>query len=326
MATLEENGGRRRTDYESGGPPAQLALLAVDDDAAYLRRLRLVLQRAGFEVHIALDGASAMEMLRADSRIEILVIDLKMPGLDGIETVRRIRSESIRPDVYAVLLTASDGTDVKVRALDSGLDDFLAKSASDTEIVAKLRSAARRLAMEHRLHLENAELQTLALTDELTGIANRRALFRAAESILAAKRTLSVALFDLDRFKAINDTHGHLTGDRILADVAALFKAHTRVGDIIARYGGDEFVLLLPDTARNEAMQIASRLRAIVGATDWDVGSTNVFVKMTYGVASSTPPSAATLHGLLTACDESLYRRKRGAAGEGDGAMEAAAR
>jgi diguanylate cyclase (GGDEF)-like protein len=323
MASLEESGGRRRTDYESEGAKP-LRLLAVDDDAAYLRRLRLVLQRAGFDVLVAHDGQSSLDMLRADPTIEILVIDLKMPGLDGIETVRLAREES-HPDVYAVLLTASDGTDVKLRALDSGLDDFLPKSATDAEIVAKLRSAARRLAMEHRLHLENVELQTQALTDELTGIANRRALFRAAESILAAGRTLSVVLFDLDRFKAINDTHGHLMGDRILADVAGLFKTHTRVGDIIARFGGDEFVLLLPDTGRAEAAAIASRIRAIVAATGWDLGSTSVFVKITYGVASSTPPSSATLQGLLNACDDTLYRRKRDAAGGGDAPRQAAA-
>jgi diguanylate cyclase (GGDEF)-like protein len=317
MAAQEETNGRRRSDYDPNASHPSIRLLAVDDDAAYLRRIRLVLQRAGFEVLTANDGASALDMLLADRTIEILLIDLKMPGLDGIEVVRRIRTEALMPGLYAVLLTSSDGTDVKLRALDSGLDDFLTKSATDAEIVAKLRSAARRLEMERRLHIENVELQTLALTDELTGIANRRALFRAAESILAAGRTLSVVLFDLDRFKAINDTHGHLAGDRILADVASLFKAHTRVVDVIARYGGDEFVLLLPDTGRSEAATIAGRLRALVGATPSDIGETSVFIKMTFGIASSAGHPGANLATLLTTCDEALYRRKREPVGGG---------
>lgn len=317
MSGQEDLTGRRRTDYQSDAPHA-IHLLAVDDDPAYLRRIRLILERGGFDVRTATDGASALEILRSDLSIEILVIDLKMPGLDGIETVRRVREHSRQPAVYAVLLTSSDGTDVKVRAFDNGLDDFLPKSASDAEIVAKLRSAARRLEMERRLHLENVELQTLALTDELTGIANRRALFRAAESILAAGRTLSVVLFDVDRFKAINDTYGHLTGDRILADVASMFKAHTRVVDVIARYGGDEYVLLLPDTGRAEATTIANRLRSTVAAMGWEVGEATLFVKLTFGVASSAGHPHADLAALLTTCDEALYRRKREPFGGGD--------
>jgi diguanylate cyclase (GGDEF)-like protein len=311
MAAQEDTNGRRRSDYDPHAAQQTIHLLAVDDDPAYLRRIRLVLERAGFEVHTAHDGAAALDKLRADRSIEILLIDLKMPGLDGIETVRQLRAEALKPGIYTVLLTSSDGTDVKLRALDNGLDDFLSKASSDAEIVAKLRSAARRLEMERRLHLENVELQTLALTDELTGIANRRALFRAAESILAAGRTLSVVLFDVDRFKAINDTHGHLMGDRILTDVASLFKAHTRVVDIIARYGGDEFVLLLPDTGRAEATSIASRLRAIVGATCWELADATVFVKLTFGVASSAGHPQTNLAALLATCDEALYRRKR---------------
>ncbi|HYO78511.1 MAG TPA: response regulator, partial [Thermoanaerobaculia bacterium] len=159
-------------------PP--LRVLAVDDDRMYLKRLQLVLTRAGFDVVTAHDGVSALDQIRQDAAISVLLIDLSMPGMDGIETVRHARNECAFPGLYAILLTASDGTEVKLRALDSGLDDFLTKSSSDSEILAKLRSSARRLEMERRLHLQNEELQTLALTDELTGISNRRALFREA--------------------------------------------------------------------------------------------------------------------------------------------------
>jgi len=306
MATRDEMPARRKDDYQPDNLP--IRVLAVDDDGPYLRRLKLVLTRAGFDVTTADDGAAAIERIRADRDIAILISDLSMPGMDGIETVRRAREASAFPGLYTILLTASDGTDVKLRALDSGLDDFLTKASSDSEIVAKLRSAARRLQMERRLQVENEELQTLALTDELTGIANRRALFREADTILGSGRGLSVVLFDLDRFKQINDTYGHLMGDRILAEVAAALKANTRIGDVIARFGGDEFVLLLPDTPPDEARAITARIVKRVSELRWVMGDYVVTASITTGLASSG--SASTIATLLTECDARLYEAK----------------
>lgn len=296
---------RRRNDDET---LTKLKILAVDDDASYLRRIQLVLRRAGFEVTTATNGPDALARIREERDIDLLLVDFRMPVMDGIETVQRIREEMDLPALYAILLTATDGTETRLRAFDSGLDDFLSKTAPDTEIVAKLRSAARRLEMERRLHLVCEELQTLALTDELTGIANRRALFREGEQVLREGRRLSVVLFDLNRFKAINDTWGHLTGDRILADVAATFKAHTRYGDLIARYGGDEFVLLLPDTDLEEARSIADRLTAAVSALQWTVRGARIDISVTAGIATSG--NGSTVATLLTECDARLYVRK----------------
>lgn len=306
MGSLDQEPVRRKTD--SGGPPEPLRLLAVDDDRNYLRRLQIVLTRAGFDVVVENDGAAAIDRIRRESDISVLLIDLSMPGMDGIETVRHARQASAFPGLYAILLTASDGTEVKLRALDNGLDDFLTKSSPDSEILAKLRSAARRIEMERRLHLANEELQTLALTDELTGIANRRALFRAADEILAGGKIMSVALFDLDRFKQINDTHGHLVGDRILADVAACLQEHTRVGDVIARYGGDEFVLLLPETGATEARQITERIRARIAQLRWDIGGHTITVAVGTGLA--TAGSGSSLGTLLAESDAKLYDAK----------------
>ena len=302
--------GRRRSDNEPRAIEPRLRILAVDDDAAYLRYLDHVLTRAGFAVEFAMDGPSAIERMRGgDCDIDLLLVDLAMPGIDGIETVRRIQDECTVPGLYTILLTASTAPETKLRALESGLDDFLTKHASEPEIIAKIRSAARRLELERKLHLENEELQTLALTDELTGVANRRALFRAGAAILASSRTLTAVMFDLDRFKQINDTYGHLAGDRILADVAALFKANTRYEDLIGRYGGDEFVLLLPDTDTDEARQISDRILAKVRSMSWTIGTAMFSIGAQYGVATSMPGS--TLADLLATCDKALYHRKQ---------------
>ena len=308
MVTRDEQPSRRKSDFHLEVP--KVRILAVDDDAAYLTYLRAVLTRATFDVVVACDGRAAIEHLRASNHdVDILLIDLTMPAMDGIETVRRIQEEVSRfPGLYTILLTAEDGVATKLRALDSGLDDFLSKTASESEIIAKLRSAARRLEMERRLQVLNEELQTLALTDELTGIANRRALFREAEQILGSNRKLSVVLFDLDRFKQINDTFGHLAGDRILADVATTFREHTRLGDVIARYGGDEFVLLLPDTEAEEGRRIAARIAARIAELEWTLRESPVTVTATFGVASAGRGSS--LSTLLSECDARLYDRK----------------
>jgi two-component system, cell cycle response regulator len=316
VATRVEQQSRRRGDAQLPGEEAKLRILAVDDDPAYLRYLDHVLAKAGFAVETATDGVAALEKLRAGCAIDLLLIDLSLPGMDGIETVRRIQSECRVPGLYTILLTASQATETKLRALDGGLDDFLTKQSGESEILAKIRSAARRLQMERQLHLRNEELQALALTDELTGIANRRALFRAGADILNSDRQLTVVLFDLDAFKQINDTFGHLSGDRILADVASLFDANTRFGDMIGRYGGDEFVLLLPDTGTEEAQQICDRILGKIRQLTWTINGTLLSVNAQFGVATSGAENS--LPALLATCDQALYsgkRRKNTAAG-----------
>ena len=307
MSTHDESLSRRRSDGEAG---KGARILAVDDDHAYLRYLKYVLSRAGFIVELADDGARAIERIRCEPRVDILVIDLAMPGLDGIETVRRIQNEASSMALYTILLTANTGTSTKLRALESGLDDFITKASTEAEIIAKIRSAARRVEMERRLYMANRELELLALTDELTGIANRRVLFRTGDEILRQGRILSLVLFDLDRFKAVNDTYGHLAGDRILADVAASFKANTRYGDIIGRYGGDEFYLVLPDTNLEESRQMADRLASNIRMLRWTLNDSVLTMNAQFGVASA-PGSGSTVAELLAVCDQVLYRGKR---------------
>ena len=309
MATREDYPSRRRSDFQSQPIEPKLRILAVDDHPPYLQYLKVVLTRAGFDVEVANNGQEAIDHVSSEKcNIDLLLIDLTMPGMDGIETVRRIQNECRVPGLYTILLTAHGGTETRLRALNGGLDDFLSKNSPESEIVAKIRSAARRLGMERRLHLQNQALQMLALTDDLTGIANRRALFRAGEEVLSSGRGLSVVLFDLDRFKQINDTFGHLIGDNILADVAASFKENTRYGDIIGRYGGDEFLLLLPDTDAEAAGQISDRILAKIRQLSWTVLDRTLSVSAQAGQASST--GGVGLAELLSQCDQALYRGK----------------
>lgn len=293
--------GRRKSDRGKSIPAASgVRVLAVDDDPAYLRYLKLVLTRAGFDFQFTTDGRSAIDRVRHDDAIGLLLVDLVMPEMDGIETLRNIRKDVQSERLYTVLLTAHDSNETKLRAFNDGFDDFLSKVASESEIVAKVRSAVRRLDMERRLHTENAKLQSLALTDELTGIANRRAMLQAAEEILSAGRLLSVVMFDLDHFKQINDTYGHLVGDQVLISVAACLKENTRVGDVIARYGGDEFVLLLPDTDEESARMIAERVLRSVRSRKKE----GISIGAAWGASSG---SNVIVADLISAADRSLY-------------------
>jgi len=290
----------------------KVKILAVDDDRSYLRYLEFLLGRAGFEIVTTTDANAAIAQLGSDDSIDLLIVDLAMPAMDGIQLVQELQEKEGRcAGLYKILLTASDGTETRLRALDSGLDDCLTKNSPESEILAKLRSAARRLEMERRLHIENEELQALALTDELTGVGNRRALYREGEEVLRAGRPMSAVLFDIDSFKSINDTYGHLSGDRVLIDIAAVLKEHTRYGDILARFGGDEFVILLPDTDIEHARRIAERICSTIAQLEWQTDRGTFGTTASCGLSTTRPNVKYELADLLSQSDERLYARKR---------------
>jgi two-component system cell cycle response regulator len=306
LPETEEQRNRRKSDALE---EARVTVLAVDDDGSYLSYLDHILKRAGYAVLTAPDAAEALEVLRRE-RVDLLLVDLQMPLMDGIELVQQLRADKDLKGIYSILLTASGRLQTKLRALDSGLDDYLPKQSSETEILAKLRSAARRLDLERRLHLENEELQALALTDELTGIANRRSLFRAAEKMLASGRPMAALLFDLNHFKQVNDQHGHLAGDQILADVGSVCRNNTRLGDVVGRYGGDEFLMLINDATANDARVISRRLEGEICQLRWTIHGTTFGISACCGVAGTDDGPHDTFQQILTRCDEEMYRFK----------------
>lgn len=303
----DEQRNRRKSDALE---ERKVTILAVDDDGSYLRYLELILTRAGYGVVTAPSAAVALEILRLE-KIDLLLVDLQMPEMNGIEMVQQVREDKALRNLYTIMLTASGHLQTKLRALDSGLDDYLPKQSSETEILATLRSAARRLDLERRLQLENEELQTLALTDELTGIANRRSLFRAAETMLASGLPLAVILFDLNEFKQVNDQYGHVAGDQILADVGEVCRNNTRLGDLVGRYGGDEFLMLIRDATANEARLIANRLEGEICQLRWTIHGTTFGISACFGIAGTDDGVHDTFEDILNRCDEAMYRFKQ---------------
>ncbi len=300
--------GRRRTDLE-GSESSPLRALVVDDvedDRVYLG---VLLQRLGFSVTYAEDGAAAMVHVGAEA-FDLLVIDCEMPRMNGIELIDRVRGSDHCIDSYALMLTGRTDVETKIAALRAGFDDFLLKTMNETEIVAKI-GAARRLIVRHRrLDAAVRELYGLATRDELTGLFNRRFFFAEAERRLAEGEPVGVVFFDLDGFKQVNDAYGHLAGDRILRDVGSLFLRRSRHEDLIARYGGDEFVMVIASIHPAEIERIAARFCQEIGAMQWTIAGTTIQVGITSGFVSSSLLDHPALDLILEAGDRDLYKNK----------------
>jgi len=297
---------RRATD---AGDPELLRLLVVEDDPDYSAWLVAVTRRMGFSVEVAADGEAALERL-AEEPFEIAVVDQEMPRMTGIEVIARVRAQERTKMVYAIMLTGRAEMETKLRALGAGFDDFLSKSSPEAEIAAKLVVARRIAARQRTLATTVRELYGLATRDELTGVFNRRFFVAEAERLLMARCIVNVVLFDLDAFKRVNDTYGHLAGDRVLRDIGTLFAHNTRAEDLIARYGGDEFVLCVPHIELEDLQQVVDRLAGHVRALQWSAGAETFTIGVTTGMASSRLMDQPTFAQLLDAADRDLYKNK----------------
>jgi diguanylate cyclase (GGDEF)-like protein len=300
---------RRHLDRGPAADAPTVRVLLVDDDENFRAWVSRILRGLGFAVESASDGAHALTRLR-ESPFDLVVSDYQMPRVDGFDLIRTIRSDPQLCHHYAIMLTSRDDVESKVAALTAGYDDFLAKSCTEVEVIAKVVAAKRLVSRQRVLELAAREWQALATRDELTGVATRRTLFEAAESHLQAGHIVGLAILDLDNFKPINDTFGHLAGDRILRDLGALFLGRARANDLIARYGGDEFLLLVIDHPLDDVIAAADRVIAEMESLHWTIGETSVTISATAGVAHSSLLLDASLEQLLDAADRDLYARK----------------
>jgi diguanylate cyclase (GGDEF)-like protein len=299
---------RRRTDRDASDG-TQLRALVVDDQQSFRDYLSALLSRSGYMVRTATDGPEALATLRDSPPFHLLIIDFEMPRMSGLALIAAIRAHERFGDAYAVMLTARDDLETKVSALGLGFDDFLSKSSGEMEIVAKLSAARRIITRQKRLDETVRELYGLATRDELTGVFNRRFFFAEAERLLA-EQVVNLVIFDLDDFKRINDTFGHLAGDRILRDIGSLFLRRTRTEDLIARYGGDEFVMLVADLEPPQVEVLASRIGDEIGRVQWTFGTETFSVGVTTGVACSSLLEKPSVAQLLSAGDRDLYKNK----------------
>jgi len=281
-------------------------ILLVDDDPSMLRLLSRWLEDAGYQVRRAGDGGQALEALEAECP-DFLVTDWDMPNLDGLELCRRVRQLDLPYYLYILFLTARSTSNESILGLEQGADDFLPKPVAKAELLARLHAGGRRLQLERRL-------REIAHSDPLTGLLTRRTFFEAAarewERTRRSRRPVSCVMVDIDFFKRINDTHGHVVGDTVLRAVARELAACGRKSDLICRFGGEEFCALLPETKERDAATWAERARQHVAATDFPAPGGPLRVTCSFGTAQNHDDTQ-NCEQLVDQADQALLCAKR---------------
>ena len=285
-----------------------MKILTVDDSDVQLRIVKAVVKSAGHEAVGATDGQVAWDMLQKE-HYRLIITDWMMPNLNGLELIRRIRAANWASYTYIILLTSQDTKSQVVAGLNAGADDYLTKPFDPAELIARLGIAQRILDLE-------ARLADMARQDLLTGLANRRALYETLQASLSqATREaspLSLILVDLDHFKLVNDQYGHPVGDQVLQRVAETLSKNKRGYDTVGRWGGEEFLVILPNTDLDQAMIAAERLRATLAAAQLVVtDKISITLNASLGVTSTQhTPSPFTIETLLKQTDAALYQAK----------------
>jgi two-component system cell cycle response regulator len=300
----------------SGAERGARKVLAAEDNPVIQSMLRSMLTRWGYEVSIARNGIEAWEILQSPGAPRLAILDWMMPVMDGLEVCRRIRASDCEPYVYVLLLTARTESADLVVGMDAGADDYITKPFNAHELRVRLRAASRILDLQEELLVTREALREQATHDSLTGVWNRGSILDAAQNEMArAEREshpLAVLMVDLDRFKQINDTHGHLAGDAVLREAAHRMKGVLRCYDAVGRYGGEEFVAIIPASDGPAAFAQAERIRESVGSAPVNIGTGCVQVTCSIGVAWSEHPSASDTDQMLRDADLALYRAKAG--------------
>jgi len=288
-------------------------VLVADDDPISLKILESKVGQWGYEVVAARDGEEAWRILRSPASPRLAVLDWMMPGRDGVQIVRDIRNDQHEPYVYVVLLTSRNRRDDLVEAMDAGSDDYVTKPFDPHELRVRLRAGRRIVELQEQLVSAREELRAQATHDSLTGVWNRAfilaALEREHERSIRERRPFSVVLADLDFFKLVNDQYGHLVGDAVLAEVAQRIASRVRHYDLVGRYGGEEFLLILPGCDTSEARGMAERLVSDAQSTI-SAGEVSVRVTLSLGVTTFRPEEMRTCEDLIRAADEALYAAK----------------
>lgn len=290
-----------------------MKILIVDDDPTSRRLLAINLKYARHEIIEAQDGDEGWEIfLREGTRL--VITDWMMPEVDGTELIRRIRASGERGYTYIIMLTALGSKPNVVTGLEAGADDYLTKPFDADELLARIKIGERILMLEESLSASKQKMEYLAMHDALTGLLNRRAVQERAEAEVNRSRRngnpLSFILLDIDHFKSINDRFGHAVGDQALKFVANLLAQQVRIYDLVARWGGEEFLIILPDTQRAEAVSVAERIRQAIATASLKLeNKSTVEVTASFGVAFYAD-AHWTLNELVAHADEALYRAK----------------
>jgi two-component system cell cycle response regulator len=293
-----------------------MKVLVAEDDPMSARLVSKVLSDDGYEVVLATDGLDAVRMMEQPDAPQLVILDWMMPGIDGIEVCRAIRARPGGAYVYVVLVTARTVREDMVEAFGAGADDFVAKPFDVRELKARVRAGRRVLELQAANLRATQQLMVQLLHDPLTGALNRRGIREALDRELARSHrdgsSVGVMLADIDRFKAVNDSYGHAAGDVVIREVCERMRSSLRIYDAAGRYGGEEFLLVLPRCSAAKLAIIGERLRRAVARAPIHALGHQVSVTVSAGFAASEDFADRDADALIATADEALYRAKRG--------------
>ena len=287
-------------------------VLIADDNPAATRTLAILLEAWGYEPVVVHDGLAALALLRAPGAPPLAVLGCNLPGMSGEALCCEIRRDTHRPYTYIVLVTDRTGKETLPDGLEDGADAYLVKPVAPSELQARLSAGKRILALQEKLLATQRLLQQQASRDALTGLWNRRSILEILDRELARSQRdgqpVAAIMADLDYFKGVNDGHGHLTGDQVLRQAAQRLLGELRPYDTVGRYGGDEFLIVLPACGPDSAVHLAERLRNCLQAEPvLDNGKT---IRVTLSLGVGVWDGKMESDELLRSADDALYRAK----------------
>jgi two-component system cell cycle response regulator len=297
---------------------AKTKILLVEDDKLQAKAAKDFLEDSGYEVIWAENGRSAIKVAKTQP-VDLILLDLMLPDLDGNEVCRWLKYDKDTKGIPIIILTVKGSTMEKVAGLKAGGDDYLPKPYSEIELNARIYACLRTKVLQDELREKNRQLEevllkveALAITDPLTELFNRRhfetVIEREFSRTIRYQSPTSCLMIDIDYFKKINDEYGHHSGDMVLKEMAKIIKSSVREIDTVARWGGEEFIILFPETKKEDALQAASRI--LTTASSHKFPSIPVQITISIGIASVPDPYIDTTEKLIHASDVALYEAK----------------
>ena len=305
---------------DKGHPPhmrsSDNAILVADDSLVSRRLLEAVLRKWGFEVVSVANGTEAWEVLQRENAPKLAILDWMMPGLSGPEVCSLVRENRAGSAyTYIILLTSRNEKEDLIAGMEAGADDYLVKPFDNNELKVRLGPGRRIVDLQSQLLTAQEALRVQATRDSLTGLWNRPAILEILSRELARSLRegipLGIVMGDLDHFKKVNDTYGHPVGDHVLREVGVRMANSIRAYDAAGRYGGEEFLLILPGCDAESTLQTAERIRSQLtqAPVDTDEGSA-VSITASFGATSLPRGETATAQILIKLADTALYRAK----------------
>ncbi len=294
-----------------------MKILIADDSIVSRHLLDATLRRWGYEVVVACDGNEAWQILQSENAPKIAILDWMMPGLTGPEVCRRVRATAKDKDIYTyiLLLSSKSQREDLIEGMESGADDYLTKPFDQHELQVRLRPGVRILELQHELISAREELRDQATKDFLTRIWNRSSILdilsRELQRGIRENRPVGVVLADLDKFKSVNDTYGHFAGDAVLREFVRRMSGSIRPYDAIGRYGGEEFLMVLPGCDVNVTEKQAERMREALANDPMWFNEEAQLVTCSFGATAWVPGITATEEALIRVADDALYAAKR---------------